>query len=209
MGCHFFLQGIFPTQGSNPCLLHCRQIFTTESLGKLLSWVVTCTKTGWHEVFQPLASQHRGRRITCRGPLGLGRGTSSRFLGHASAPSWPLPLSGTHHVEKACSVPGLVLGAGAAADEREGILNDNFPVVCPFGVFAVYGQGYPSLLLEHLLNLAEQGEKNFAFLSSMGQCSNLDLQPAFQKPGHLLHSASVCCNCGQDKAGALFSSSFK
>ena len=29
MGCHFLLQGIFPTQGSNPhllCLLHCRQI---------------------------------------------------------------------------------------------------------------------------------------------------------------------------------------
>ena len=29
VGCHFFFQGIFPTQGSNPwllCLLHCRQI---------------------------------------------------------------------------------------------------------------------------------------------------------------------------------------
>ena len=26
VGCHFFLQGIFPTQGSNPGLLHCRQI---------------------------------------------------------------------------------------------------------------------------------------------------------------------------------------
>ena len=29
VGCHFFLQGIFPTQGSNQCLLcflHCRQI---------------------------------------------------------------------------------------------------------------------------------------------------------------------------------------
>ena len=26
VGCHFFLQGIFPTQGSNPHLLHCRQI---------------------------------------------------------------------------------------------------------------------------------------------------------------------------------------
>ena len=26
VGCHFLLQGIFPTQGSNPCLLHCRQI---------------------------------------------------------------------------------------------------------------------------------------------------------------------------------------
>ena len=26
MGCHFFFQGIFLTQGSNPVLLHCRQI---------------------------------------------------------------------------------------------------------------------------------------------------------------------------------------
>ena len=26
VGCHSLLQGIFPTQGSNPCLLHCRQI---------------------------------------------------------------------------------------------------------------------------------------------------------------------------------------
>ena len=29
VGCHFLLQGIFPTQGSNPCLLcllHCREI---------------------------------------------------------------------------------------------------------------------------------------------------------------------------------------
>ena len=26
LNCHFLLQGIFPTQGSNPGLLHCRQI---------------------------------------------------------------------------------------------------------------------------------------------------------------------------------------
>ena len=26
LGCHFLLQGIFPTQGSNPRLLHCRRI---------------------------------------------------------------------------------------------------------------------------------------------------------------------------------------
>ena len=26
VGCHALLQGIFPTHGSNPCLLHCRQI---------------------------------------------------------------------------------------------------------------------------------------------------------------------------------------
>ena len=26
VGCHFLLRGIFPTQGSNPGLLHCRRI---------------------------------------------------------------------------------------------------------------------------------------------------------------------------------------
>ena len=26
VGCHALLQGIFPTQGSNPGLLHCKQI---------------------------------------------------------------------------------------------------------------------------------------------------------------------------------------
>ena len=26
VGCHALLQGIFPTQGSNPGLLHCRQV---------------------------------------------------------------------------------------------------------------------------------------------------------------------------------------
>ena len=32
MGCHFLLQGIFPTQGSNPGL-HCRLILLSESPG--------------------------------------------------------------------------------------------------------------------------------------------------------------------------------
>ena len=34
VGCHFLLQGVFPTQGLNACLLHCRQIFTTVPPGK-------------------------------------------------------------------------------------------------------------------------------------------------------------------------------
>ena len=34
MGCHFLLQGIFLTQGSNPCLLPCRWILYPELLGK-------------------------------------------------------------------------------------------------------------------------------------------------------------------------------
>ena len=35
VGCHFFSQGIFPTQGSNPGLLHGRHSLPTEPLEKL------------------------------------------------------------------------------------------------------------------------------------------------------------------------------
>ena len=38
VGCHFLLQGIFPTQGSNPGLLHCRQTpypLSQDGLNKL------------------------------------------------------------------------------------------------------------------------------------------------------------------------------
>ena len=34
VGCHFLLQEIYPTQGSNPCLLHCWQFFTAEPSGR-------------------------------------------------------------------------------------------------------------------------------------------------------------------------------
>ena len=36
MGCHSLLQGIFPTQGLDPGLLHCRQILYHLPSGKLL-----------------------------------------------------------------------------------------------------------------------------------------------------------------------------
>ena len=40
MGCHFLLQGIFPTQGWNPGLLHCRQtLYCLSHQGSL-----TCEK---------------------------------------------------------------------------------------------------------------------------------------------------------------------
>ena len=47
MGCHFLLQGIFPTQGSNLGLLHCRQtILPSEPAGK--SWYSdTLTNGKW------------------------------------------------------------------------------------------------------------------------------------------------------------------
>ena len=42
MGCHAFLQGIFPAQGSNPGLLHCRQILyhlSHQGNPRILEWV--------------------------------------------------------------------------------------------------------------------------------------------------------------------------
>ena len=45
--CHALLQGIFLTQGWNPCLLRCRGILTAEPPGKPLSPAV-----GSHGVFQ-------------------------------------------------------------------------------------------------------------------------------------------------------------
>ena len=43
VGCHALLQGIFPTQGSNPGLLPCRQILyhlSREGSPRILVWVV-------------------------------------------------------------------------------------------------------------------------------------------------------------------------
>ena len=55
VGCHAFLQGIFPTQGSNPGLLHCRRIlYCLSHQGRL---------------FPPLvpASQPRAKWVPSRG----------------------------------------------------------------------------------------------------------------------------------------------
>ena len=37
VGCHFFFQGIFLSQGLNSCLLFAGRFFTTEPLGKPIS----------------------------------------------------------------------------------------------------------------------------------------------------------------------------
>ena len=40
VGCHFLLQGIFPTQGENPGLPHCRQtLYYLSHKGELLWWI--------------------------------------------------------------------------------------------------------------------------------------------------------------------------
>ena len=40
VGCHFLLQGIFLIQGSNPGLLHCRQILYSRSHQPVGEWVL-------------------------------------------------------------------------------------------------------------------------------------------------------------------------
>jgi len=40
VGCHALLQGIFPTQGLNPCLLHCRRIlYRLDNQQKVVEWM--------------------------------------------------------------------------------------------------------------------------------------------------------------------------
>ena len=49
VGCHILLQGIFPTQGLNPCLLcllHCRWILNMLSLG-IQQIIYKCLLTDW------------------------------------------------------------------------------------------------------------------------------------------------------------------
>ena len=59
MDCHFLLQGIFPTQGSNPGLLHCRQtLYRLSHKGSQPSYqeilLVLCSKPVQNLALSPL-----------------------------------------------------------------------------------------------------------------------------------------------------------
>ena len=48
VGCHFLLQGIFPTQGSNPGLSHCRQtLYHLSHQGSPWTWVLVNSGSWW------------------------------------------------------------------------------------------------------------------------------------------------------------------
>ena len=76
MGCHFLLQGIFPTQRSNPGLLHCRQILYHLYLsGRLRKCLVA----------QPCPTLCNPRTVACQAPLswdspGKNTGVGCHFL---------------------------------------------------------------------------------------------------------------------------------
>ena len=52
VGCHFLLQGIFPTQGSNPGLLHCRQILYLLYITIIIYFVQTVSDLAIESSFQ-------------------------------------------------------------------------------------------------------------------------------------------------------------
>ena len=60
VGCHFLLQGIFPTQGSNPGLLHCRQILYRQSHHTFKQRL----EEGYFSLSVPL--NHLGVLLNCR-----------------------------------------------------------------------------------------------------------------------------------------------
>ena len=52
VGCHFLLQGIFQAQGSNPGLLHCRQmLYPLSHQGSPYMYICVCIYTHTHFLF--------------------------------------------------------------------------------------------------------------------------------------------------------------
>ena len=64
MDCHFLLQGVFPTQGSNPALLHCRQTLSKFRLSGCVTPAPSCPA-----VLMPPACWY-SRSGSCSGSLG-------------------------------------------------------------------------------------------------------------------------------------------
>ena len=60
MGCHFLLHGIFLTQGSNPCLLHCRRILYHLSH---LESPSSCYTPLWDSASQEEEGQDHGHQL--------------------------------------------------------------------------------------------------------------------------------------------------
>ena len=75
MGSHFLLQGIFPIQGLNPGLLHCRQILY------LVSYIISHTSKVMLKILQARLQQHLNQEIPdVQALFRKGRGTREQIV---------------------------------------------------------------------------------------------------------------------------------
>ena len=87
VGCHFLLQGIFPTQGSNPGLLHCRQ--TLYPLGHQGSLKYLKQTKIYTESYEDPCSQYRPYEPHHRSFCDLGKvSTLLNFYSHVCSDTW-------------------------------------------------------------------------------------------------------------------------
>ena len=101
MGCHFLLQGIFPTQGSNPGLPHCRQtLYRPSYQGSQLIKNL------------PAMQETLVRFLGQEDPLEKGQATHSSILGLPWQLSW-------YRIRLQCKRPGFNLWVGKIPYRRE------------------------------------------------------------------------------------------
>ena len=90
VGCHFLLQGIFPAQGSKPCLLHlptlAGEFFTTST-----TWKVHILSPGREAAlaWASLAQRSSASSVLAREGAGCGSVGDVPGAWLASAPLWP------------------------------------------------------------------------------------------------------------------------
>ena len=73
VGCHALFQGIFPSQGSNPGLPHCRRILYCLSHQELIHLLVTCLASNyWEPAVQYVCAQWYQTLCNPTVPLSMG-----------------------------------------------------------------------------------------------------------------------------------------
>ena len=117
VGCHFLPQGIFPTQGSNPGLLHCRQmlypLYPSPRPGVRRLALLPAGEQTQYFVYQHSSSSSRLKTPSSPEPLIQETLPCRAFCGtspHRGLPGWlsgKEPAAQARDAGQAGSVPGL------------------------------------------------------------------------------------------------------
>ena len=82
VGCHALFQGIFPSQGSNPGLPHCRRILYCLSHQELIHLLVTCLASNyWEPAVQYVCAQWYQTLCDPTVPLSMGFSRQEKWNG--------------------------------------------------------------------------------------------------------------------------------